>query len=624
MMDQGQDGGAVRPGQDCYFYYYSTCSRGNSCHFRHEPAALTNETVCTYWKAGSCTKPHCIFRHLEMGNKKRNVTPCYWESQPQGCSKPHCPFLHQMPKDPVSQPLPVATTSPPPKLDSGSIIVNPAKLERLQKLLPVKVFEVKGEGEDVRLGGGVKRMVVPPGAGQIARRAVTGGIKNRLGGNTESVKNRLGGNGAGEGMRSRLGRERVEVVEEEYNSEEERLRISAIKSLDLRGRIDTKGPDRRVVETDSEEESREEQSLRRKLKRREKLLLRERKFEKLLREGKMDKVLLKEGKIAKKAKKREKEKMKSRVASVIDNVKITRTIQMSGSSSRSRDYQSYLPSASEYSDLDSPEGSPDPRVISVMSRTDKAGTLRCDTISGQASARQRLGDRRRDRQGDLLHDDRERMLSDENENDHPDDRRKMVVARKKEKPGKQTYAARVLGDLKLVKENKDLRVRSEVSGDLKKRLGSKIKEAKEYSDEEDRRVKVKRKIKSDPPVKSKARKTEKLTSARSSRKSSKRSVEVATEASSDEEKYKNLKITKSANTSSDFAKSFEKSESSAFHSSQDYAPIKNRKIKLKKKKGSDDLSNVSDLLALDTSQEDNVKNEPEGDVLKELDDFINE
>ena len=54
--------------------------RGESCPFRHETAALTNETVnleglgskllkyvkvCTYWLAGECTKPHCIFRHLE-------------------------------------------------------------------------------------------------------------------------------------------------------------------------------------------------------------------------------------------------------------------------------------------------------------------------------------------------------------------------------------------------------------------------------------------------------------------------------------------------------------------------------------------------------------------------------
>lgn len=38
------------------------------------------------------------------------------------------------------------------------------------------------------------------------------------------------------------------------------------------------------------------------------------------------------------------------------------------------------------------------------------------------------------------------------------------------------------------------------------------------------------------------------------------------------------------------------------------------------------MSDVSSLLALDTSQEgaNASKDEPEGDVLKELDDFINE
>merc|ERR1712096_26553 len=367
-------------------------------------------------------------------------------------------------------------------------------------------------------------------------------------------------------------RERVEVVEEEYNSEEERLRKSAIKSLDLRGRIDTKGPERRVVETDSEEESREERSLRRKLKRREKLLLRERKIEKMLREGKMDKMLLKEGKIAKKAKRREKERMKSRVASVIDNVKITRTIQMSGASPRSKDYQPYLPSASDYSDLDSPEGSPDPRLISVISRTDKAGTLRSDTIAGQASAKQRLGGRRdRDRgqHASLLLDDRERQLSDENENDHPDARRKLGAARK-EKSGKQTYAARVLGDLKLVKENRDMRVvETDSEEESREELGGKVKESKDYSDDEEKRVisKGKRKLKSDSPVKQKVRKIEKSKSSKTSKKSAKRSVEVDSDASSDEEEYKNLKITKAANTSSDFDKSFDKSESSALQSS---------------------------------------------------------
>jgi len=598
-MDQGV---AVRPGQDCYFYYYSTCAREASCQFRHEPAALTNETVCTYWLAGTCNKPHCIFRHLEVGNKKRNVTPCYWETQPQGCSKPHCPFLHQVPKDPVSQPLPQTQISPtpPPKLDSGSIIVNPAKLERLQKLLPVKV----AEDED---GKGVKRMVVPPGAGQIARRAVTGGIKNRLGGNSESIKSRLG-----EGGRERLGdsRGRVEVVEEEYNSEEERLRKSAIKSLDLRGRIETKGPARRVVETeDSEGETREERSLRKKLKRREKLLQRERKIEKLMRDGKMDKALLKEAKSAKKSKKRDKEKLKSRVASVIDNVKITRTIQ------RAREYQSYLPSASDYSDLDSDGGSPD-RLISVISRTDKAGTLRSDTLAGNTSAKHRLGERR-EHHMNLLREDREREVSDD-ENYH--EAKRKIASLRREKANKQTYAARVLGDLKLVKENRDLKgMKSEVTGDMKQRLGEKVKQINDYNEEDAKRITTKRKGKPDSPVKSKSRKVEKSKSSKSDKKSSKRSVEVDDE-SSDDKNYRNLKITKSANMSSDL----NKSDSNMQNSSKDYAPIKNRKIKLKKKKGSEDMSDVSSLLALDTSQERADRDEPDGDILKQLDDFINE
>jgi len=227
---------------------------------------------------------------------------------------------------------------------------------------------------------------------------------------------------------------------------------------------------RRVVETDSDGETKEERSLRKKLKKRERLLLKERKIEKLKREGRMDKALLKEGKL-KKSKKREKEKLKSRVASVIDNVKITRTIQMSGTSPRAREYQAYLPSASDYSDLDSDGGSPD-RLISVISRTDKAGTLRSDTLAGTTSAKQRLGERRGDR-GHLLREDRERELSDDE--NHNDSRRK-IASSTREKTGNQTYAARVLGDLKLVKENRDARgSRSEVNEDMKKRLGGKVK-----------------------------------------------------------------------------------------------------------------------------------------------------
>ncbi len=47
---------------DCYFYYNSTCQKGGSCPFRHEPLARSNPTVCAFWKQGNCTKPHCPFR----------------------------------------------------------------------------------------------------------------------------------------------------------------------------------------------------------------------------------------------------------------------------------------------------------------------------------------------------------------------------------------------------------------------------------------------------------------------------------------------------------------------------------------------------------------------------------
>nr|XP_008107867.1 PREDICTED: zinc finger CCCH domain-containing protein 11A [Anolis carolinensis]XP_008107868.1 PREDICTED: zinc finger CCCH domain-containing protein 11A [Anolis carolinensis]XP_008107869.1 PREDICTED: zinc finger CCCH domain-containing protein 11A [Anolis carolinensis]XP_008107870.1 PREDICTED: zinc finger CCCH domain-containing protein 11A [Anolis carolinensis]XP_008107871.1 PREDICTED: zinc finger CCCH domain-containing protein 11A [Anolis carolinensis]XP_008107872.1 PREDICTED: zinc finger CC len=78
---------------DCYFYYYSTCSKGNNCPFRHCEAALGNETVCVLWKEGRCFRSVCQFRHMEI-NKKRSEIPCYWEKQPLGCQKLNCAFHH--------------------------------------------------------------------------------------------------------------------------------------------------------------------------------------------------------------------------------------------------------------------------------------------------------------------------------------------------------------------------------------------------------------------------------------------------------------------------------------------------------------------------------------------------
>ncbi|KAM9217176.1 zinc finger CCCH domain-containing protein 11A isoform 1-T1 [Leptosomus discolor] len=80
-------------GNDCYFYFYSTCNKGDSCSFRHCEAALGSETVCTLWQEGRCFRHICRFRHMEI-NKKRSEIPCYWENQPGGCQKSNCAFHH--------------------------------------------------------------------------------------------------------------------------------------------------------------------------------------------------------------------------------------------------------------------------------------------------------------------------------------------------------------------------------------------------------------------------------------------------------------------------------------------------------------------------------------------------
>ncbi|XP_009876431.1 PREDICTED: zinc finger CCCH domain-containing protein 11A [Apaloderma vittatum] len=82
-----------KKGDDCYFYFYSTCNKGDSCPFRHCEAALGNETVCTLWQEGRCFRNICRFRHMEI-DKKRSEIPCYWENQPVGCQKSNCAFHH--------------------------------------------------------------------------------------------------------------------------------------------------------------------------------------------------------------------------------------------------------------------------------------------------------------------------------------------------------------------------------------------------------------------------------------------------------------------------------------------------------------------------------------------------
>ncbi|XP_050544105.1 zinc finger CCCH domain-containing protein 11A-like isoform X3 [Daktulosphaira vitifoliae] len=97
---------------DCYFFYYSTCMKGEKCPFRHEPQALGCEMVCSFWQSGNCENDHCTLRHMEL-KKNRKAIPCYWEKQPTGCRKPFCAFMHLKSRDTIQEsgPLTVSTNT---------------------------------------------------------------------------------------------------------------------------------------------------------------------------------------------------------------------------------------------------------------------------------------------------------------------------------------------------------------------------------------------------------------------------------------------------------------------------------------------------------------------------------
>jgi hypothetical protein len=218
---------------DCYYYYYSSCAKGSGCPFRHEPAALAQEVVCTYWQAGNCTRNNCIYRHMDVGMKKRNRTKCYWEEQPGGCRKPHCPFLHDRPKDPYPEEVAQMLEKP-----TQTIIVNRNKIDELSKMiLPIRpgtaLTEVRRDGDD----------------GDLPRRIVVSGERKA------SAKSRLGPKiGARDRLADRGGGEWVEIYEcsegEEGGDGLHDLRSSAIKSLDLRNRLTS----RRVRRVGSDDE----------------------------------------------------------------------------------------------------------------------------------------------------------------------------------------------------------------------------------------------------------------------------------------------------------------------------------------------------------------------------------
>lgn len=124
-------------GNDCHFYYNSTCTKGDSCAFRHAEAAKNCQVTCTFWQQGICSKPNCPYRHVELHKppeafqRNRQVIPCYWENQPVGCSRLNCQYQHFKPRPGAqNQPLVSAaelpdTSIPPPLFGQVPQVVVP-------------------------------------------------------------------------------------------------------------------------------------------------------------------------------------------------------------------------------------------------------------------------------------------------------------------------------------------------------------------------------------------------------------------------------------------------------------------------------------------------------------------
>jgi len=364
----------VKLAHDCYFFLHSSCNKADLCNFRHEPLAKLTDTVCYYWQTSKCTRHSCPYRHSEVDSSSQSYrhqrssptpalsTPssnltvekkvnkqCFWDKQPSGCQKRHCGYIHcsksSSNHDDTGSSSYVTSCSPGQEISSGSIILNKNKLHTLRNIIPLTSIESHQDGSKPR------RVVVPPSTGFLARREITGGIKNRLG-KTGVIKDRLGSKGDELFLVSDDSRELspdVEIIQE--------LRTSALKSIDLRNRLDYKfekmkessSPEILQYESDSDQ--------RRSAK--------SKKFIKAIKEKKKKKVKEKTGK-------------QCNEISVRDGAD--------------------LPSASDYSDLDTPSGSPDPSEIKLMSQT--AG-MYADTNAVSQSAKVRLGKRKsEDRHGE--------------------------------------------------------------------------------------------------------------------------------------------------------------------------------------------------------------------------------
>lgn len=76
--------------EDCYYFLYSECARGDECAFRHSPQAKASATICANWPNGIPCTDTCPYRHTNY-----HQIDCQWEAR-GGCKKPDCPYRHSL------------------------------------------------------------------------------------------------------------------------------------------------------------------------------------------------------------------------------------------------------------------------------------------------------------------------------------------------------------------------------------------------------------------------------------------------------------------------------------------------------------------------------------------------
>lgn len=80
--------------EDCYYFLYSTCRRGDACGFRHNLLSKQCKVLCEAWDRDGECREDCPLRHSRYHLKKdREIELCFFE-QNGGCKKEFCEFRH--------------------------------------------------------------------------------------------------------------------------------------------------------------------------------------------------------------------------------------------------------------------------------------------------------------------------------------------------------------------------------------------------------------------------------------------------------------------------------------------------------------------------------------------------